>query len=289
MRVISDHLRAISFAIADGQLPSNIKAGYVIRRILRRAVRYGYTFLGLKEPFIHELVPVLAQQMEDVFPELKKQKEFIMNSIRREEAAFLRTLATGIQRFNSYIESAQKSKIKTQDPDSQVHQFTSSPVIDGTFAFELYDTYGFPIDLTQLMAKELGWSVDMAGFYKGMEEQKARSRHSATIDTADWIIIKEDKEGVGFIGYDRLSSEANILRYRKVKTKEEEFYHLILDCSPFYAESGGQTGDRGFLISGDDRIEVLNTIKENELILHLTKKLPQHPDQPLIASVDVEM
>jgi alanyl-tRNA synthetase len=285
MRVVSDHLRAISFAIADGQMPSNIKAGYVIRRILRRAVRYGYTFLGLKEPFINELVPVLAQQMEEVFPELQKQKEFIMISIRKEEAAFLRTLATGIQRFNSYIDK--QSAVSNNVIASEAKQ-QQATVIDGQFAFELFDTYGFPIDLTQLMAKEIGWSIDMVGFSKGMEEQKARSRHSATIDAADWIIVKEDKDGVGFVGYDLLSTEVNILRYRKVKTKEEEFFHIVLDCTPFYAESGGQTGDRGILISGDDHIEVVNTIKENEMIIHLTKNLPQHPDQPLIASVDVE-
>jgi alanyl-tRNA synthetase len=280
MRVVSDHVRAISFAIADGQLPSNVKAGYVIRRILRRAVRYGYTFLGLKEPFIHELIPVLAQQMEGVFPELQKNKELIMNTIRKEEAAFLKTLATGIQRFNSYIESVQSSKIKSQN--------LNSPVIEGRFAFELFDTYGFPIDLTQLMAKELGWTVDMEGFTKSMEEQKARSRNASVVDTADWVIVKEDKEGQEFVGYDMLSAEVHILRYRMVKAMEAELVHLVLDRSPFYAESGGQAGDKGFLLSADEQIEVLDTIKENELIIHVTNKLPGHPDQPLIASVDVE-
>jgi alanyl-tRNA synthetase len=287
MRVISDHLRAISFAIADGQLPSNVKAGYVIRRILRRAVRYGYTFLGLKEPFINELVPVLAHQMEEVFPELQKNKELIMNSISKEEASFLRTLATGIQRFNSYTESVQTSKIKNQNIDSPVHQFTTSPAIEGQFAFELFDTYGFPIDLTQLMAKELGWEVDMEGFTKSMEEQKARSRNASIVDTADWIIVKEAKDGEEFVGYDMLSTEVNILRYRMVKNKETELFHLVLDRSPFYAESGGQTGDKGVLISEDEKIEVLNTVKENEQIIHITDRLPRHPDQPLIASVDV--
>ena len=298
MRVISDHLRAISFAIADGQLPSNVKAGYVIRRILRRAVRYAYTFLGLKEPFINELVPVLAQQMEGVFPELQKHKELIMNSIRYEEAAFLKTLATGIQRFNSYIESIQSSKIKIQNLNSPVHQSTiatslrssqqDSPVIEGQFAFELFDTYGFPIDLTQLMAKELGWSVDMDGFSECMEEQKARSRNASVIDTADWIIVRQDKEGQEFVGYDMLSTEVNILRYRLVKTRGVELVHLVLNRTPFYAESGGQTGDKGLLLSADEQIEVLDTVKENELILHITNKLPRHPDQPMIASVDVE-
>jgi alanyl-tRNA synthetase len=287
MRVISDHLRAISFAIADGQLPSNVKAGYVIRRILRRAVRYGYTFLGVKEPFINELVPVLARQMENVFPELQKNKDLIMNSIRKEETAFLRTLATGIQRFNSYIDSDQSSKIKNQNTDSPVHQFTGSRIINGNFAFELFDTYGFPVDLTQLMAKEIGWSVDMEGFTTSMEEQKARSRNASVIDTADWIIVKEEKDNEEFVGYDMLSAEVNILRYRKVISKETELFHLVLDRSPFYAESGGQTGDKGMLISGDERIEVLNTVKENEQVIHITNRLPRQPDQPLIASVDV--
>jgi len=288
MRVIADHLRAISFAIADGQLPSNVKAGYVIRRILRRAVRYGYTFLSLKDPFISELVPVLAQQMQTIFPELFKQKEFIMNSIRKEETAFLKTLATGIQRFSSYIESAKSSKLKDQNTDSPTHQFTSSSIIDGVFAFELFDTYGFPVDLTQLMAKEIGWEVDMEGFSKGMEEQKARSRHAATVDTDDWTIVKEDKDGQLFVGFDQLTSDAHILRYRKVKTKEGEFYHLILDRSPFYAESGGQTGDSGVLVSGDEIIEVINTVKEHDQIIHITQKLPRNPNQKLIASVDKE-
>jgi len=288
MRVISDHVRAISFAISDGQLPSNVKAGYVIRRILRRAVRYGYTFLGFKEPFINELVPVLAQQMEGIFPELQKNKELIMNTIRNEEAAFLKTLVTGIQRFNNYIESIQSSKTKIQNPGSPIHQFTNLPVIEGQFAFDLFDTYGFPIDLTQLMAKELGWSVDMDGFTKCMEEQKARSRNASIVDTADWIIVKEDKEGQEFVGYDVLSAEVDLLRYRKVKTKETELFHLVLNRSPFYAESGGQKGDKGMLISIDEKIEVLDTVKENELIIHITNGLPLHPDQPMIASVDVE-
>ena len=276
MRVISDHVRAISFAIADGQLPSNVKAGYVIRRILRRAVRYGYTFLGLKEPFINELVPVLVQQMEGVFPELQKNKELIMNTIRNEEAAFLKTLATGILRFNSYVEK--QSAVCSQQ----------SAVIDGTFAFELFDTYGFPVDLTQLMAKELGREVDMEGFSKEMEAQKARSRNASIVDTADWIIVKEDKEGQEFVGYDMLSAEVQLLRYRKVKTKDTELFHLVFNRSPFYAESGGQKGDKGMLISADEQIEVLDTIKENELTIHITNKLPRHPDQPMIASVDVE-
>jgi alanyl-tRNA synthetase len=270
MRVVADHLRAIAFAIADGQLPSNVKAGYVIRRILRRAVRYGYTFLDLKEAFICEFVPVLVAQMGDVFPELARQKELIMNVIREEESAFLRTLATGIQKFNAKI-GATGNEIK---------------YIDGAFAFELYDTYGFPIDLTQLMAKEAGWMVDMEGFNKGLAEQKSRSRQAAQVDTADWVILNTESSGNNFIGYDYLSAETEIVRYRKVKTKEEEFFHVVLDQTPFYAESGGQVGDRGLLISQEKNYEVLNTFHEHDLIIHVLKTLPEDPLLPVVAIVD---
>jgi alanyl-tRNA synthetase len=283
MRVVSDHLRAIAFAIADGQLPSNVKAGYVIRRILRRAVRYGYTFLDLHEPFIHDLVPVLISQLGAIFPELIRQKELIMNVIREEEMGFFKTLETGIQKFNSYIEkqsasSNQLSAISLQQPG----------VIDGQFAFELFDTYGFPIDLTELLAKEIGWTVDMAGFARGMEAQKARSRQAATTDTEDWSVVHQGQGGHDFIGYDSLSAEVKILRYRKVKTKETELFQLVLDKTPFYAESGGQVGDRGALTAASEKIEIDNTIKENDLILHITKKLPSDPSQSFIASVDIE-
>jgi len=275
MRVIADHLRAIAFAIAEGQLPSNVKAGYVIRRILRRAVRYGYAFLDLKDAFIHEFVPVLVAQMGDVFPELKKQKDLVMNVIREEETAFLRTLASGIQKFNAYIESYNKEAINVQHP-----------VIDGSFAFELYDTYGFPIDLTQLMAKEAGWEVDMVGFNKGLVEQKTRSRHAAQVDTADWVILNPESSGNTFIGYDFLSAETKIVRYRKVKTKEGGFFHVVLDQTPFYAESGGQVGDRGCLVSKEKNYEVTNTIREHDLILHIMKTLPEDLSVPVIAQVD---
>jgi alanyl-tRNA synthetase len=275
MRVIADHLRAIAFAIAEGQLPSNVKAGYVIRRILRRAVRYGYAFLDLKDAFIHEFVPVLVAQMGDVFPELKKQKDLVMNVIREEETAFLRTLASGIQKFNAYIESYNKEAINVQHP-----------VIDGSFAFELYDTYGFPIDLTQLMAKEAGWEVDMEGFNKGLVEQKTRSRHAAQVDTADWVILNPESSGNTFIGYDFLSAETKIVRYRKVKTKEGGFFHVVLDQTPFYAESGGQVGDRGCLVSKEKNYEVTNTIREHDLILHIMKTLPEDLSVPVIAQVD---
>jgi alanyl-tRNA synthetase len=274
MRVVADHLRAIAFAIADGQLPSNVKAGYVIRRILRRAVRYGYTFLGFKEPFIHTLIPVLIDQMGQVFPELISQKDLIINVIREEEAAFLRTLATGIQRFNTYIES-RKSKIENRKS------------IDGSFAFELYDTFGFPIDLTQLMAREIGWKVDMEGFVKGLEEQKARSRQDAAVDTSDWVSVAEDHGLPEFVGYDLLKVNTFITKYRKVVTKGEELFNIVLAQTPFYAESGGQAGDKGWLISGDEKIEIIDTIRENELIIHLAKSLPADAGRPVEALVDM--
>ncbi len=282
MRVIADHLRAIAFAIADGQLPSNVKAGYVIRRILRRAVRYGYAFLDLKDAFIHEFIPVLVAQMGDVFPELKKQKELVINVIREEETAFLRTLAAGIQKFNTYLESNKKVSTEIQHPASSIQH----PVIDGAFAFELYDTYGFPIDLTQLMAKEAGWEVEMDGFNKGLAEQKTRSRQAAQVDTADWVILNHESSGNTFIGYDTLSAETEIVRYRKVKTKEGEFFHVVLDQTPFYAESGGQVGDQGWLVSQEKNYEVTNTIREHDLILHMMKTLPETLSLSVTAMVD---
>jgi alanyl-tRNA synthetase len=289
MRVIADHLRAIAFAIADGQLPSNVKAGYVIRRILRRAIRYGYAFLDLKDAFIHELVPVLVTQMEDVFPELKKQKDLVMNVIREEETSFLRTLDSGITKFNSYLESYKNGAISIRHPASSIPTLPAGrqhPVIDGVFAFELYDTYGFPIDLTQLMAKEAGWEVDMDGFNKGLVEQKTRSRQAAQVDKADWVILNPGSSGNTFIGYDFLSAETEIVRYRKVKTKEGEFFHVVLDQTPFYAESGGQVGDRGCLVSKGKNYEVTNTIREHDLILHMMKTLPEDLSVPVVALVD---
>jgi alanyl-tRNA synthetase len=276
MRVIADHVRAIAFAIADGQLPSNVKAGYVIRRILRRAVRYGYAFLDLKDAFIHEFVPVLVDQMGEVFPELKKQKDLVMNVIREEETAFLRTLSTGIIKFNTYIESH-----NDQTPGTHL-----TAKIDGAFAFELYDTYGFPIDLTQLMAKETGWEVDMEGFNKGLVEQKTRSRQAAQVDTADWIILNSESSGNTFIGYDTLTAEAEIVRYRKVKTKDGEFFHVVLDKTPFYAESGGQVGDKGWISAGDAKFEITNTVREHDLILHMMAAIPEDLSAPVIAQVD---
>ncbi len=276
MRVVADHLRAIAFSIADGQLPSNVKAGYVIRRILRRAVRYGYTFLNFREPFIHALVTVLVEQMGGFFPEIKAQQNLIINVIREEETAFLRTLAMGIQRFNQYLEIQNSKKVKIQN----------SNIIDGSFAFELFDTYGFPIDLTRLMARESGWEVDMEGFNNGLAAQKARSRQDATVDTADWTVLQEEDGLPEFVGYDHTEAETVITRYRKVTAKGEEFFHVVLEKTPFYAESGGQVGDRGWLIAGEEKIDILDTIRENELIVHIAKQVPQQTALPLIARID---
>ncbi len=270
MRVVADHLRAIAFAIADGQLPSNNKAGYVIRRILRRAVRYGYTFLSFNEPFINLLVPLLVEQMEGTFPELKTQQDLVIRVIREEEQAFLRTLSLGIQKFNHYIASNAGAKL-----------------IDGEFAFELFDTYGFPIDLTDLMAKENDWNVDMDGFKKGLEQQKARSRQAAAVDTADWVVLKEESE-TKFVGYDFLEAEAEIVKYRKIKTKGKEFYQIVLNQTPFYAESGGQLGDSGTLRSANETVIVEDTKKENNLVIHITSTLPSDLTSSFIASVDAE-
>ncbi len=254
MRVIADHLRAVSFSIADGQLPSNAKAGYVIRRILRRAVRYGYTFLGFKQPFINELVDTLVGQMGGQYPELVKQQELIRRIILEEEQSFLKTLSGGIKRFEDYI---------------QGHADDASKMIDGAFAFELFDTYGFPIDLTQLMAGEKGWTVDMEGFRKGLAEQKQRSRAAAAVENDDWVelIPNVNQE---FLGYDTLVAEVHIARYRHVKVKDKEFYQLVLDKTPFYGESGGQVGDQGTLTtSKGDLLPVVDTKKENGLTVHI--------------------
>ena len=250
MRVCADHLRAVSFSIADGQLPSNVKAGYVIRRILRRAVRYGYTFLGFTEPFINTLVPTLVGQMGHQFPELKKQQELIQRIILEEEQAFLRTLAGGIKRFEDY---AAKCKDK---------------VVDGTFAFELFDTYGFPIDLTQLIASEKGLSVDMEGFNRGLAEQKERSRGAAKVESDDWQELLPGVEEE-FVGYDVLEADVRIARYRRVKAKDKEFYQLVFDRTPFYGESGGQAGDTGKLKIENLELRVISTKKENGLIVHI--------------------
>jgi alanyl-tRNA synthetase len=267
MRVMSDHIRAIAFAIADGQLPSNNKAGYVIRRILRRAVRYAYTFLNFKEPFFNKLVPVLADQFDGVFPELKAQQDFVQKVILEEEISFLRTLATGIQRFERYA--------------------AETKAVDGAFAFELYDTFGFPIDLTELMAREKGLVVDMEGFNKALEEQKNRSRAATAVDTGDWIVVNEGEENE-FVGYDDLETQSRILKYRKVTAKNKEQFQLVLDSTPFYAESGGQVGDTGLLIGSDESIRITDTKKENALIVHFTDEIPEgfNFQQPIKSVVD---
>jgi len=270
MRVIADHLRAVAFAIADGQLPSNNKAGYVIRRILRRAVRYGYSYLGLRDPFIHHLLEVLVKQMGVVFPELIQQQEMIRKVITEEEQSFLRTLSAGITKFNNYLST---HSIKKK--------------IDGDFTFELYDTYGFPVDLTELMAKEEGREVDMTGFTKRLEEQKERSRKAAVIDTDDWVVLNETANSI-FIGYDLVSIDASIIKYRRIRSKDKQYYQLVLDRTPFYAESGGQTGDKGILDFGDEKIIVENTVKENELAIHIVNRLPQDVTKSFTAQVDIQ-
>ena len=270
MRVISDHLRAVVFAIADGQLPSNNGAGYVIRRILRRAVRYGYTFLGFDQPFLAKVFPVLKDMMSEVFPELESQSNIIEKVIIEEESAFLRTLSQGIKRFENYI--------------SQLEGKT----IDGDFAFELFDTFGFPIDLTQLMAREKGLEVDMEGFNKGLEAQKQRSRKAASVDAGDWVDVNTSHVETEFIGYDSLEAEASIIKYREVVSKKTKVYEIVLDKTPFYAESGGQVGDSGKLISVNETIEIFDTKKENNLWVHFSKKCPENANASFSAIVDGE-
>ena len=301
MRVISDHIRAISFAIADGQLPSNNKAGYVIRRILRRAVRYQYQYLGFKEPFLNLLVPLLAEQFKDVFNELYDQKDFVQRVILEEERSFLKTLADGILRVDSakvghYYEEFERefgegnTMTEAEKNEYIVNKMTADTnfEISGDRAFELYDTYGFPIDLTELMARERGWSVDMDGFNKALAEQKARSRAATTIDTGDWVVIR-DEDTTEFTGYDETETIAHIVKYRKVTAKGKEQYQIVLDKTPFYAESGGQVGDTGELVFPDGEvINVTDTKKENALIVHFVDKLPSDEaiDDALTAIVD---
>ena len=270
MRVISDHLRAISFSIADGQLPSNVKAGYVIRRILRRAVRYGYTFLGLNEPFIYKLITVLIEVLGEAYPELKNQKTLIEKVIFEEETSFLKTLETGIRLLDKIIKNIEDEKYN---------------VIPGKVAFELYDTYGFPLDLTELIAREHNLAVNKREFEAEMENQKNRSRSAASIDTEDWIeLLKDDVEE--FVGYDYLETDVKITRYRKVKQKNKELFQLVFNLSPFYAESGGQVGDKGYIEANGEKISIVNTIKENNLTIHITDKLPIDPKADFKAVVN---
>ncbi len=274
MRVIADHVRTISFSIADSQLPGNAKAGYVIRRILRRAVRYAYTFLEQKQAFMYRLVDTLIESMGEAYPELPQQRELIMRVIKEEEDAFLRTLDNGIRLLDNAIAMA-----KSQGKD----------IISGKEAFVLYDTYGFPLDLTELILKENGMTLDHAEFEKEMDAQKARARNAAAVETGDWIQVHEGESE--FVGYDTLSSPGKILKYRKVKQKGKEFYQLILDRTPFYAEMGGQVGDRGTLSYLDgEEIEVFDTKRENGVTVHLVKSLPEenYPESTFISKVDEE-
>jgi len=272
MRVVADHLRAVAFSIADGQLPSNNKAGYVIRRILRRAVRYGYNYLGTEEPFICKLVPVLADSMGDQYPELRKSADHISRIIFEEESAFLKTLGKGLKMIAKIISDMRKSR---------------DNLFPGKIAFELYDTYGFPVDLTQLILRENGMKLDTRGFEKEMQEQKNRSREDGTIDAGDWIIIRDNDETT-FTGYEKTEDEVLITKYRKVKIKGKEVCQIVFNKTPFYAESGGQVGDSGYILSDNERIEITDTTKENELIIHTAKKTPAFPKAQFKAIVDVE-
>jgi alanyl-tRNA synthetase len=269
MRVIADHIRAISFTVADGQLLSSTGAGYVIRRILRRAVRYGYSYLGFEQPFLFELVNPLAEQFADVFPNLLAQKDFVAKVVHEEEASFLRTLSHGIKRFESVEAEMQKTG-----------------KVSGKDAFELYDTFGFPFDLTQLMAAEKGFQVDEEEFKKELQIQKDRSRKAAATEQGDWVTVG-DEAPTQFIGYDHHESDAHLIKYRKVKAKDAEVYQLVLDKTPFYAESGGQVGDTGLLTFGTEKIEVIDTKKENDLIIHYTKKLPSKLDIQVDAKINI--
>ncbi len=271
MRVIADHIRAISFSIADGQLPSNNKAGYVIRRILRRAVRYGYTFLDLKEPFLCLLVPTLVAEMGDAFPELKAQQTLITRVIKEEEEAFLRTLDKGIRLMDSIMEKSKATK-----------------VISGVDAFTLYDTFGFPIDLSELIARENGYTIDLGEFNVELEKQKNRARNATAVEAGDWVELLPGTESE-FVGYDMLEADARIVKYRTVKAKGKEQIQIVLDRTPFYAEMGGEVGDTGELVSSDgEKLEVLNTIKENGLAIHLVDRLPGDPAADFTAKVDAE-
>ena len=270
IRVIVDHIRAIAFTISDGQLPSNNKAGYVIRRILRRAVRYGYTFLGLKEPFLYSLIPTLADQFSDIFPELMKQRDFVSKVVQEEETSFLRTLDVGLRKLDQIKE-----------------EYRGEKFIPGEVAFELYDTYGFPFDLTALIAREGGYTVDESAFEREMQKQKNRSKAATATDTGDWTEILENTD-TKFVGYDALTAEAKIVKYRQIQEKKTSYYQLVLDRTPFYPEGGGQVGDTGILESNGEQVFVFNTKKENNLIVHFTKKLPTNLDASFQCVVDAK-
>ena len=271
MRVIADHIRTISFSITDGQLPSNAKAGYVIRRILRRAVRYGYTFLNQKQAFMYRLLPVLISNMGDAYPELVSQKGLIEKVIKEEEESFLRTLETGIRLLDKTMSDAKAA---------------GQNVINGNDVFTLYDTFGFPLDLTELILRENGMTPDIEEFHAEMQKQKERARNAAAVETGDWIVLKEGT--TTFVGYDYTEYEVSILRYRQVKQKSQTLYQLVLDYTPFYAESGGQVGDTGVIVSEFETLEIIDTKKENNLPVHIAKKLPEQLDAPMMACVDTD-
>ena len=271
MRVIADHLRAIAFAIADGQLPSNAKAGYVIRRILRRAVRYGYTFLGQKEAFIYKLVPTLVDEMGAAFPELPAQQKLIMKVMQEEENSFLRTLENGIKLLQGVIDETKAA---------------GNTEIAGEKAFTLFDTFGFPLDLTELICREQGMSVDENGFNVEMEKQKARARNAAEVHLGDWVILSDAESE--FVGYDYTEYPCHIIKYREVKQKKGTAYEMILDKTPFYGEMGGEVGDSGVLVSEEETITVLDTKKENGVAIHIVDKLPENAEAEFMACIDVE-
>ena len=270
MRVCADHLRAVAFSIADGQLPSNAKAGYVIRRILRRAVRYAYTFLGQKDGFLYKLVPTLVHEMGDAFPELKAQQQLITKVIKEEEDSFLRTLDKGISLLEKELSSKE----------------LSSKVLDGTVAFRLFDTYGFPLDLTELICREKGFTVDEEQFNVEMQKQKERARNAAAVENSDWVELKAGEQQ--FVGYDYSEYECEILRYRKVTQKKNEFYEIVLSATPFYGEMGGQVGDQGVLVSENETIEVIDSKRENGQTVHIVKQLPKDPSAQFMACVDTD-
>jgi alanyl-tRNA synthetase len=320
-RVIADHIRAIAFPIADGQLPSNTGAGYVIRRILRRAVRYYFSYLDVKQPLLHKLIPLLAKQFENVFPELDKQKDFIVKVIKEEEDTFLRTLGSGIKLFNESIAENlfefTKSLKVSQDIEelrNEVRKIAKNPNdqneiaiifkkianevsqvgiknlftnlnVNGSIAFKLQDTYGFPIDLTKLLAREIGVDVDEEGFKKEMQQQKNRSRSASVIDKEDWITVNENGSSK-FVGYDSFETQSNVLKYRKTTSQGKEAYQIVLDKTPFYAESGGQVGDKGSLFFDGEEIEVVDTKKDNDLVIHFTQKLPKTISAKVTAKIN---
>ncbi len=285
-RVLADHIRAVSFAIADGQLPSNTGAGYVIRRILRRAVRYGFSYLNFKEPFIYKLVPILADQLKDAFPELHQQLDYVGRVVHEEENSFLRTLDKGISRINQFLSDVQDLAVSKSIEDmADIHDAREKKIVPGHIAFELFDTFGFPLDLTSLIARERGFSVDEKGFNDEMQKQKSRSKSAAAKETGDWVIVNEiDK--VEFIGYEFLEATSKLARYRKIKQKNKELFQLVLDKTPFYAESGGQVGDTGIIESNGEKITVIDTKKENDLIVHYTEKMPAQLDSDFKVSVN---